>query len=233
MRAQAGWRLEDRVEELRCYFKVGGFPSAVREAGTSGKTPPRAMETYRRWLSGDATHLGKQESYLKELLGQIVRTAATPASLQGLAQKTPIGSHHTVQEYIALLEDCFAVAALCAMNPNDESFYPRKNRKYYFRDPLIYWVALDWAGIKPQGNPEEVLAETVAHEALARRFRRLGYFLSKNGEVDFVCGKQWAIEVKWARIPQNLSKAYKTYPSAQRTVWTMSNFLKEWPVFSG
>jgi predicted AAA+ superfamily ATPase len=39
MRKQAGWSLSSRLEELRAYFRVGGFPRAVAEAGADGITP--------------------------------------------------------------------------------------------------------------------------------------------------------------------------------------------------
>ncbi|MGK5084814.1 ATP-binding protein [Bdellovibrionota bacterium FG-1] len=228
-RRQAGWLSENRLEELRAYFRVGGFPSAVAEAGPQGHKPSQAMDTYLRWLVGDMVKLGKQESYLKELLAQLALCLQTPLSFQTLAKKTRIGSHNTVQEYIAVLESCFAVRQLHALDLDTGAFRFRKDRKFYFTDPLLYRISLELAGKKQEENHDAAMAELVAHEALARRYSRLGYWSGKAGEVDFVLAQQWAIEVKWSSAAVNLSKAYLNLVVPEKTVWTQQNFLKEWP----
>jgi predicted AAA+ superfamily ATPase len=49
-RRDAGWVGDDRLAELRTYFRVGGFPTAVAEAGAEGKRPKKAISTYWRLL---------------------------------------------------------------------------------------------------------------------------------------------------------------------------------------
>ncbi|HAK94119.1 MAG TPA: hypothetical protein DCM87_03700 [Planctomycetes bacterium] len=229
MREQAGWRGGERVEALRTYFRVGGFPTAVAEAGAGARRPRKAMATYLRWLTGDAAALGKQETYLKELLIQLAQTLQTPISLQTLAKKTRIGSHNTVQDYVALLEACFAVRTLYAVDLDSGAYRFKKEKKFYFTDPLLFWIALDLSGMAAPDNVEDRLAEMVAHEALSRRFGRFGYLRTKAGEIDFVCPKRWAVEVKWSAVPRDLSPAYKRLPLLDKTVWTHANFLTEFP----
>lgn len=228
-RKEAGWQNEDRLSELGAYFRVGGFPTAVHEGGRAAKRPLKSMETYWRWLAGDAVKLGKDEGYLKELLIQLAKTMQTPVSLQTLAKKTSIGSHNTIHEYVAVLESCFALRTLYAVDLNTGSFRFKKDKKFYFTDPLIYWIALDLAGEAPPRNAEERLAEMVANEDLSRRFKRFGYFHNTKGEIDFVSGKRWALEVKWAPVPDNLSKAYRELSFGEKIVWSHNNFLHEYP----
>lgn len=228
-RMQAGWASKDRVSEIEAYFRVGGFPAAILEGGQSGKKPVKAMQTYLRWLLGDVVRLGKDEIFLKEVLIQVSKTLQTPMSLQTLGKKTSIGSHNTVQEYISVLESCFALRTLFAIDLDSGSFRFRKDKKFYFTDPLIYWIALDIAGDAEPKNAFEKLSEMVANEALTRKYKRVGYFHSKKGEIDFVRGKKWALEVKWAPSPSNLSAAYKDLPFGEKIVWTHGNFLKEFP----
>lgn len=229
MRSMARWPVITRLEELRLYFRVGGFPLALQESGETGREPLQTRKIYQRWLSGDIQKLGKQEIYLRELMGQIARTMTVPISLQSLAAKTQMGSHHTAQEYVGILEDCFALKTLYFLNPDEDVFHFRKNKKFYFRDPLIYWLALSWSGQKAPAAAEERLAEMVAHEAISSRYQRMGYYQTAGGEIDFIGGYDWAIEVKWGPIPLNLSSTFKQYRSPLRIVWTHSNFLKEWP----
>jgi predicted AAA+ superfamily ATPase len=229
MRLQAGWALSDRLEELKAYFRIGGFPIAIAEARDSGIFPKKAQQTYLRWLVGDIIKLGKQESLLKELLIQLGVCLQTPISYQTLAKKTSIGSHNTVQEYIAVLESCFALRTLFAVDLDTGAFRFRKDKKFYFSDPLIYWIAQDLSGQNAPKNIEQKLSEMVAHEALCRNFPRFGYLNGKSGEVDFILPKQWAVEVKWSPVASNISKAYQNLTLPWKTVWTHSNFLLELP----
>ncbi len=224
-RQQADWPVRDRVQSLVDYFHVGGFPSAVAEAGAKGHKPKQAMKTYWQWLMGDVTKLGKNKEYLEELMIQFALCLQSPLSFQTLAKKTTIGSHNTVQEYVSVLESCFALKQLHAIDIDTGSYRFKKDRKFYFTDPLLYWIALDLAGKKPPANVEEKIAEMVAHEELNRRHHRFGYFSNKNGEVDFLLPGEWAVEVKWAEAATNLSKAYLQLPMVNKKVWTKANFL--------
>lgn len=232
MRRKARWPRLPREEELELFFRIGGFPVALAEAGPEGKKPLEALHILQNWLAGDFARAGKQEVYLREILLALAVTATTPISLQKLSTRTQIGSHHTAQDYVQLLEDCFAVKPHYSVEPNTGSFQFRKEKKFYFRDPLYFWLAFDWAGANP---PEETvmmerIAEAVAFESLSRRFPRFGFFSSKrSGEVDFFSRGRWALEVKWASAVQNLSKAYKELRVPEKLVWSKGNFLLEWP----
>lgn len=229
-RKKAGWKISKNHEEnILGYLKVGGFPTAVIEGGQNFKHPQQAIEIYKRWLLGDLVKLGKQEIYLAEMMSQLALTQTSTLSLQTLAQKTQMGSHMTAQSYVELLEACFAVKTLYSLDPEKNRFHFKKEKKFYFRDPLIYYVALDWAGLEIPKNHFEVLAELVAHEQLHRKTKRMGYFSNKSGEVDFISAKKWAIEVKWSSENPNLSKAYKNLHIPEKIVWSKNNLLQEWP----
>jgi len=159
MRLQAGWPALTKKDELELFFKVGGFPFALMESGPQGKFPTKALKTYQSWLEGDFEKLGKQPAYLKELCYQIAICLTSSISLQKLSQRTQISSHHTVQEYIHTLESCFALKTLFALDPNTGAFRFRKEKKFYFTDPLVYFAALDcsvshtWTGaVSPNGT---------------------------------------------------------------------------------
>lgn len=225
MRSQAKWPLLSRLDGLRLYMKTGGFPTALAESGAEGKYPAEAIKTYRRWIEGDVVKLKRQPQYMMELIGQIAKSMGSSLSMQTLAKNTQMMSYHTAQDYISILEHAFAVRVLYAYNPEKDIFQMKKEKKLYFTDPLIYWVALDWSGIRTPEHFEAQLAETIACENLMRRAKRIGYYSDQNGEVDFVSAKDWAIEVKWAPTTGNLSKAFKNLLIANKKVWTQENFL--------
>ena len=137
MRKAAKWQEIPLLECLRHYYRCGGFPSAVIESDSAATIPIQAMDTYRRWLVSDAVKLGRQELYLREILAQVAITNGTPISLQKLAQRTQIGSHHTALEYIALLEDCFALRTCYAIDPNTGAYRFRKEKNLFFRSPYL------------------------------------------------------------------------------------------------
>ena len=134
-------------------------------------------------------------------------------------------SYHTVQEYLSILEHAFALRTLFAYEPETDSYRFKKDKKYYFTDPLIYWATFDLVGVEPPADFEASLAELIAAEHLGRNNKRLGYYSNRNGEVDFVSGKNMAIEVKWSPVATNLSKAYLNLNIANKTVWTQGNFF--------
>lgn len=226
MRAQAGWKNKDRVQELESYFRIGGFPGAIAEAGAKSALPRKTMISYGKWLVGDFLKLGKQEIYLQEMVGQIGKTMCSSISLQKLAQRTQMGSHHTAQEYISVLEDCFALQTIYAIDPDTGGYRFRKEKKFYFRDPIVYWLAHEWLGLKAPTNALESIAEMVAAEHLRRKYSRFGYFHSPKGEIDFFKKDDFAIEVKWSPQISNLSKSYLGMVVPDKKVWFQKNFLE-------
>ena len=228
-RRQAGWSSENRLSELRAYFRSGGFPTAVAESGVHSKIPRKSMDTYWRWLSGDIVKLGKSESVVREFLVQVLKTMQSPISLTSLAKKSGVGSHNTALDYMDILESCFATRTLFAIDMDTGGLRFRKDRKFYFTDPLLYWIALEHSGLKIPDNSESQLAEMVAHEHLTRRYSRFGYHGNDKGEVDFILPSQWAIEVKWSPVALNLSKTFLQLQIPEKIVWTQVNYLSEWP----
>lgn len=232
MRKKAKWPQLTPQEEIELYFKIGGFPYALIEAGPQGKKPIKAIQTYQNWLEGDVLKLGKQAIYLKEICYQIAQTQQSTISLQKLAQRTQMSSHHTAQDYVSILENCFALRTLYAIDPDTGAYRFRKEKKFYFTDPLVYWAAMDWGGKVNQATASQfqAMAEMTAHEFLARRTKKMGYFTSRNGEVDFYSKENsWAIEVKWVSAIENVSAAYKKIPVNKKMIWSQSNFLKDSP----
>ena len=232
-RKQAGWADLSHQESLKLYFRTGGMPAAVAESGPKGAVPQGAFDTYERWLIGDALKFGKNKSFMQGLLSQIAITMTTGVSLQTLAKKTEIASHHTVQEYIQFLEDSFALRTCYALDQDTGASRFRKQKKFYFTDPIIFWIALQMGGLPVSENIEAQIAEMVGFEMLARKSEskkeKLGYFSSSNGEIDFFSPKRWAIELKWSEVASNISKAYHKLIIPQKFVWTKNNFLTEWP----
>jgi len=222
---RAGWPKRPPLQQLRDFMRIGGFPSALIEAGPDMKNPENAKQNYSRWIIGDTIKLKRQELFMRELLGQLAKIMGNSVSLHGLAQKTQLMSYHTVQDYLSILEQAFALRSLYAYDPEKDVFHFKKEKKFYFSDPIIYWVAHELTGMKVPEDHEAQLAEMIAAEWLFRRYKRLGYYSNKNGEVDFLVGREKAVEIKWSPIVNNLSKAFKQLTCPDKRVWHQESFF--------
>lgn len=222
---QAGWPEKERVEQIRDFMRIGGFPSALAEAGPTMESPKRSKEIYARWILADTIKLRRQELFMRELLGQLAKTMGNSVSLHGIAQKTQLMSYHTAQDYLSILEQAFALRSFYAYDPEKDQFHFKKEKKFYFTDPIVYWVAHELSGMKVPDDYESQLAEMIAAEWLFRKFKRLGYYSSRSGEVDFVIGRDRAIEIKWSPIVHNLSETYKKLVCADKQVWFQGSFF--------
>ena len=226
-RRNAGWSTDNRLEELKKYFRIGGFPIAVAEAGSQGTSTSKTTRVIEKWILGDLARLGKNEDYAKEILSQVSQTLTSQLSTQKLAQRTQIGSHHTVADYLKVLEDMFVLSTLYSIDPNTGGFRFKKEKKYYLNDPLYVRLGLEWMGLGDADVAESALAELVAHEHLRREHQRFGFLTSaKGGEVDFYSHKKWAREIKWSQAITDISESYKNLRIVDKKVWTQENFLK-------
>jgi predicted AAA+ superfamily ATPase len=217
----------DELTLLKKYFWTGGFPIALAETKGTFNPPSQTVDTIKRWLLGDAIKLGKNENYLRDMLLQLAITQQSPISLQKLAQRTQMGSHHTAIDYVTLLEATFCLKTLYAYDLSRNVFQYKKDKKFYFRDPIYFHLAYAWSSLPLPADYEEKMAEACAHEFLQKRHPRLGYFHTQKGEVDFISPNEFGIEVKWSDRLTNLSKAYKELPLPQKEVWGPARFFGE------
>ncbi len=229
-RKQAQWQPLEREVALLRYFRVGGFPMAIAEAGDNTTKTTKSLKVIEKWILGDVAKVKKNELYVKDILSQVAMTMTSAMSNNKLAQRTQVGSHHSVADYMGLLEDMFVLRTLHSIDPNTGAYRFKKEKKYYLTDPLIVRLAMAWMGLDDSEIDDAILAEMVAHEHLCRKFSRFGFLTSpKGGEVDFFAFKKWAIEVKWSLNNFNLSSTYKNLHLPFKCVWSKQNFLEDWP----
>lgn len=227
-RRDANWKTLEKTEALEKYFRIGGFPLAIAEAGESSTKTSKTEKLVEKWILGDIAKIGKSENYTRDIISQIVQTMTSAMSSHKLAQRTQVGSHHTIADYLQVLEDMFVVKTLNSIDPNTGAFRFKKEKKFYLTDPIYTKLGLRWLGLDTDDIESSVLAEQVAHEHLSRKFGRIGFLTSsKGGEVDFYAYKKWAVEVKWSEIPSNFSAAYKNLIVPKKIIWAKENFLND------
>ncbi len=214
-----------RLEE---YFILGGFPWAINEYLRLGTIPDYVGEIYFSWLRGEFLKRGKSELLLKHLLTALAKRLGTPFSHNTLAKEMGLSSNDTARQYLELLQNCYAIEELYWMNPFENEIAPKKNRKFYPIDPLLFHLFIQEGsllGLHPKhALPAELagkIAELVVFNELIRKKRCKGYFLGKK-EIDFV---PECIEVKYQnRVSLNEFSWFEKFsPKNQKLVVLTKN----------
>lgn len=127
-------------ELLNLFFRVGGYPHAVRDFYELGAVSDETFETYANWIFGDAHRFHLSRDILEHILFRIFETLGSQVTWQRLVEKSPVKSHETAASYVDHLELAFLCHVLPCYDPEKKMPAPRKAKKIYFVDPLLYAV---------------------------------------------------------------------------------------------
>ncbi len=182
------------TETFEIYLRTGGFPLAIKEFLTSGKTW-NAYKTYMDWLKTDIVRTRKSEKTTKEILSYILNARLTPISWNNIAKETSISSPNTIRSYIEFLEDLFILKVLYWIG-TDGKIMPRKNKKIHVTDPFLYDALAKWTRVN-------IFDEQKVESILAMHLNRIGdiFYWKNSTEVDVILkyeGKLLGFEAKWS-----------------------------------
>jgi len=190
------------IEELNhlliFYLECGGFPETMYQLMEEGKIKSETYEIIEKWILGDLSKLDRSIKTAYNLLRGIVKRYGAKYSLNSIAKEFDIKTHKTVGEYLETLENLLVIRQVFQADPTKKTVLPRKERKTYFTDPLLYNLfskKLLFKTPTAEDTPKKV--EGVIGEHL---FREKGeaYYCYTNKETDFILLKeQVGIEVKW------------------------------------
>ncbi len=166
------------------YLETGGFPKAVNRH-------PDAHDAIRDAVVSETYRHGRSPQLLKDILGAVLEKIPSPMSYHAVAQEVGI-SHNTVREYVEFLADIYVVGLAYLLSGGRPQ--PRREKKIFFRDPLLYRVAAQWTSRRVD---EAALLEQVIQEHMFRRYGQVYYYRNKT-EIDVVAGP-YKIEVKSQR----------------------------------
>ncbi|MBD3316230.1 MAG: AAA family ATPase [Chitinivibrionales bacterium] len=189
------------------FLLTGGMPWAVNEYLRLGEIPSHVYALYAGWIQSAAQRRGHLVHSLPSLLNGIVRHLSTPVSVQKLSRDCGIGSNRTAESYLALLQDNYALIPSYWTDTTTGAISPRKNRKFYPFDPLLYHLFAEFGkgwdfayttslmrtADQSKKGPliECVVAAEIRHRITTDH---LGYWQGRK-EIDFL--KPGCIEVKY------------------------------------
>ena len=205
---------KNKLNELfKMYLQWGGFPMVVADLVGSGSVTEQTMEVYRSVLLSEFEKQRRKVSLILSLLRKLYTVLGAPISYNSLTQDTGCRSNAVVQDYLEIFNAAFLGYVLPCIDLAKRRPYPKREKKFYAIDPIVWKVVAAGAGLPPVH--EAVLAEHAVAAKLVRPFadtwadlgslEGLYYFRSRKGrEVDFVyfitsTGHPFGVEVKYQR----------------------------------
>ena len=189
------YKLEyDRVLKLfKKYLETGGFPLTINDFSSS-----HILNAY----IGEFVRFNKSLEIIKETFASLVSKLPSPLSYRAIAKDTSGYSYKTIQEYLEFIRDLYILDFAYFKEGNKIRY--RKERKIFFRDPLLMNIFSLWSGTKYLYS---ALIENVVQEHLLRRFGEI-YYYRNSYEIDCIA-KNLKIEVKAGkphrRYPKNVT----------------------------
>jgi len=118
------------------YLITGGFPDAVLSYWKYEKIHENTYEMIIRLFLGILSKENKNEGIGRQILETILSTMGSRIDFITIAREVGI-HHHTVKEYIELLENARILYILPAWDINRKRYAPRKQKKIIFQSSLI------------------------------------------------------------------------------------------------
>ena len=214
----------DDLEKLfQDYLLTGGIAPAIDAYISKRAIASTVYDTYVRAMLGDVTRWQKKETNMAQVVQRLVISLSSPVSWRSICKQTDLGSHHTVAEYVEVLQASFTISAIYQLDRNKDAPCFEKDKKVYFQDPFIFHALRSWAySLSPYEsavefieNPEDCskLVESVINNHIIRLafgmfpssdyeyVNKVFYWKGNLGrEVDFVMkldGNYLPIEVKY------------------------------------
>lgn len=225
--------------EFEIYLKHGGFLTAINDIARDGKILPSTFLTYSDWIRGDILKRHKQEHYLMEILGAIIKHYGSQITWNSLLGDLSIDHPKTIADYMMLLASMDAVFIQSAILEDKLTASPKKAKKVMFSDPFIFHAINAW--LNPSDDPfiEQVipltqdtewgsrLTEACAATHYSRHFPT--FYIKSKGEVDiaYIAHKRfWPVEIKWtSQFRPNQIKQIAKYKNG--VILTKSKMIKE------
>lgn len=148
---------------LRIYLTTGGFPQVVNDylrKFAEKKVDPTLGEMLVRNILGDVAKLGKQETFARQILREIMNKYGTRYSFRKLAGDIE-STHPTTIDYLELLEESFILRVLHSYDFNKKDMKFKGDKKVYLQDPFIFYSLESFLTGK---NLNDVIAETLQDE---------------------------------------------------------------------
>lgn len=174
------------------YLITGGIAPAIDSYISKGMIPSNVYETYVSVMLGDAMRWQKKEVYMAQILRRVIESLSSQVSWKSLWKQTDLGSHHTVAEYVDVLESSFVLSCIYRLDKNKGVPYFGKAKKIHFQDPFIFHALRGWSFSLPHYESSiEFLGDVgdrakLVESVVCNHLIRLAFGLSPSSEYEYV-----------------------------------------------
>jgi len=193
-------KLSDLLEK---YLITGGFPNSIKSFISEGKLSDSAIFDFISSIVSDIYKLKRSERFFKLTVKAIIEKSSSEVSFHSISKEYGAGSVKTAISYVDFLEKLFILKIVEAIDANNLKILPRKLKKFYFIDSLIYLAFSKWTMSKVPDENKLIEALVVSH--LARNYG-INY-VKRNGEIDIVVrqgDELIGFEVKFGKVKKKL-----------------------------
>ncbi|OGQ21286.1 MAG: hypothetical protein A3I05_06940 [Deltaproteobacteria bacterium RIFCSPLOWO2_02_FULL_44_10] len=215
------------------YLLAGGSPIACNDIFQFERLPEYFIQLMRDWILGEIVASGRSRLALTQLLHVIMRYGGKSVGYAKLAREGGLANNTVASGYIEQLSDLLTVLPSWPWDHNTKTLSLRKPCKFHFVN-LAAVSALHPAGLRHIHEYEAlspdlqgIFLEWLVAQELWRRAilanvenpEALGFWASKEHEIDFVTPDHHLIEVKRGRAgPLDFSWFSKIFPKSKLMV---------------
>lgn len=151
---------------FRIYMTVGGFPVVINDYLRRAFVKQQQLidsslaEIFVRNVLGDIVKQGRQETYARQILKEIIDKYGTRYSFSRLARSIET-THVTAIDYLEILEESFILTVLHAYDFNKHDIKFKGEKKVYFQDPFIFYALKSFLSGR---DVNDVLSESLEDE---------------------------------------------------------------------
>lgn len=174
------------------YLITGGIAPAINSYVSKGSIDSSIYGTYTSVMLGDAMRWGKKEVYMAQVLRRIIESLSSKVSWKSLCKQTDLGSHHTVAEYVDVLESSFVVSCIYRLDKSKGVPFFAKEKKIHFQDPFIFHALRGWSFSLPSYESSlEFLSDMedrakLVESVMCNHLIRLAFNLMPSSDYEYV-----------------------------------------------
>ncbi|MBI4126761.1 MAG: ATP-binding protein [Deltaproteobacteria bacterium] len=215
------------------YLLTGGSPLACNDIYQFDHLPDYFVQLIRDWITGEVVSSGRSRVALTQLLHILLQSGGQPVGYAKLAREANLANNTVASGYIEQLSDLLTVLPTWPWDVQKKMLVLRKPCKFHFINvgvatvfhPATPRYIHEFERLPPE-TQGMFLEWLVAQEVWRRSVlagvdnpEALGYWSSKEHEIDFITPEGTMIEVKRGRAgPLDFSWFGKVFPKQQLTV---------------
>ncbi|MCK4794145.1 MAG: ATP-binding protein [Desulfobacteraceae bacterium] len=215
------------------YLLTGGSPVACNDIYQFEKLPEYFIQLVRDWILGDIVSSGRSRLSITQLFHVIMNYGGKPVGFAKLAREGGLANNTVASGYIERLSDLLSVMPSWPIDTNKRTLLMRKPCKFHFIN-LAAAVAFHPSSLRHVHEFENLPPKVqgffmewfVAQEIWRRTVltgkedpESIGFWSSKEHEIDFVTADKKFIEVKRGKANAlEFSWFGKIFPKDQLTV---------------